>query len=128
MKSIFAKLSKALLKSWSMKTCYPKCAFMWSQSHPSIGQCAITALVVQDYLGGIIKFSSSNNHFFNFIREKDLDLTKDQFFEPIDTSDAVEVTREWILWGPGSDKAMTLERYSILSCRVRGFMMDLQES
>lgn len=46
-------IEKALKSSWSKETCYPPWARGWTTENPTKGQCAVTALVVQDYLGGI---------------------------------------------------------------------------
>jgi len=108
--------------SWSKDTAYPKCADQWNKCNPSLGQCAVTALVVQDYLGGIIKFNRYNNHFFNEIRGKVVDLAFDQFLRQgveIDFSDATEVTRDWILHGEGSKQSRTWERYIRLTISVK---------
>ena len=108
--------------SWSKDTAYPKCADQWDKCNPSLGQCAVTALIVQDRLGGIIKFNRPNNHFFNEIRGKVVDLTIDQFLRQgveIDFSDATEVTRDWILHGEGSARSRTWERYICLTISVK---------
>lgn len=45
-------LKKALQKSWTKETSYsPE---KWITSNPSVGQCAVTALIVNGYLGGSI--------------------------------------------------------------------------
>jgi len=49
-----SKLEDALENSWSMGTCYPGNAENWTLENPSYGQCAVTALVVQDYFEGDI--------------------------------------------------------------------------
>ena len=39
-------------RSWSLQTCDPTDAPVWTPDEPSRGQCAVTALVVHDLLGG----------------------------------------------------------------------------
>lgn len=41
---------EAIRKSWSRETCYPEDQDRWSETNPAIGQCAVTALLVQDIL------------------------------------------------------------------------------
>lgn len=75
-------LKKYLLKGWSIKT---SSSTLWSADNPAQGQCAVTALIVQDYLGGeIFKTyaltpSGKVSHYYNCIGGKEVDLTRDQF-------------------------------------------------
>lgn len=46
------ELKKIIEKSWSKETCYPDIRDNWNESNPFIGQCAITALIVNDFLVG----------------------------------------------------------------------------
>lgn len=48
----------AIRVSWSQKTCYPPDQDQWSEKNPSLGQCAVTALLVQDLVGGNILFDA----------------------------------------------------------------------
>lgn len=78
------ELTAAVSNSWSAETsASPK---EWSNDNPAIGQCAVTACVVQDYLGGDILNSmvtlpdgNTDSHYYNIIEGKTLDLTKQQF-------------------------------------------------
>lgn len=77
-------LEKILLKSWSKDTSY--CPDKWNELNPSFGQCAITALIVNDYFGGDIVWSEALlpngqkiSHFFNMINGEEVDLTRSQF-------------------------------------------------
>ena len=45
-------LEQVLHKSWSKQTAY--CPAEWNKVNPSCGQCAVTALIVNDYFGGDI--------------------------------------------------------------------------
>src|SRR5216683_953841 len=53
----------------------------WSAACPSLGQCAVTALVIQDYLGGELMRGEvdGGSHYWNVIQGKTIDLTRDQF-------------------------------------------------
>ena len=48
---------------------------------PSIGQCAVTALLVQDVAGGRLLrvMNGGVSHYFNEIGGREVDLTRDQF-------------------------------------------------
>jgi hypothetical protein len=48
----FADIEALIRASWSEKTCDPVDLPEWSAENPARGQCAVTALVVQDLLGG----------------------------------------------------------------------------
>ena len=68
-------------KAWCKETAHPAYQNSWSANNPSAGQCAITALVVQDLYGGDIYSCKvgRNSHFINMIGDKIVDLTADQF-------------------------------------------------
>lgn len=57
----------------------------WTISNPSRGQCAVTALVVNDFLGGdiirceVYEGAVRTSHYFNRVDGKLIDLTRDQF-------------------------------------------------
>jgi hypothetical protein len=119
-----SELEKALKASWNIDT---------SQSYlperPSSGQCAVTALVIQDYFGGEIVRTHAmlpngklESHYFNRINGEDIDLTKGQF--PTGTiikkgSDTINgsTIREYALSFPD-----TVKRYNTLKERVEEFL------
>lgn len=80
----FETLTEAISKSWSAETsAFPD---KWNPENPALGQCAVTACVVQDYLGGeilnclaILPDGGTDTHYYNVIDGEDLDLTKQQF-------------------------------------------------
>ncbi len=80
---MYDKVRRALEQSWSVKTsiCYSE------DAAPSYGQCAQTAIVVYELLGGeILKTdgwpSSGAPHFYNRIGGERIDFTADQFRMP----------------------------------------------
>ena len=77
-------LRKLLTISWSIKT-----SSLWLQDNPARGQCSVTALVVQDILGGgVLKTRTDGGwHFYNLIDGQRLDLTDSQFVEPLHYED-----------------------------------------
>lgn len=55
----------------------------WSEENPAAGQCAVTALIVQEKLGGDIMACKvgRSSHFINVINGDIVDLTLSQFGE-----------------------------------------------
>ncbi|PKR85414.1 YunG family protein [Heyndrickxia camelliae] len=82
--SLIEDIEKALLNSWSINS-----SSKWSIVNPARGQCGVTALVVNDILGGEIKKTmlSEGWHFYNEISGKRCDFTASQFNEDIEYMD-----------------------------------------
>lgn len=109
-----------LLKSWSKETAYPLSqADYIKDNDPTYGQCAITAIIVNDMFGGTIhkiKIEGGGTHYFNKINGHYIDLTKDQFdlynidinYEPNE-----EVTKEYCL-----NNQNTFQRYNLLKQNI----------
>lgn len=78
------KLQKALLNSWSIES-----SSKWSSGNPAKGQCGVTALVINDLLGGEIRKTKLPDgwHFYNIINNKRYDFTVTQFKDEIDYID-----------------------------------------
>jgi hypothetical protein len=80
-------LERAIRQSWSIETCDPTDVPEWTPSNPSRGQCAVTALVVHDLLGGQLleaevdrsDGSRQGYHYWNRLPGFDVDLTREQF-------------------------------------------------
>lgn len=74
-------LKKLLLLCWCQETCYPDAKKIWNYDNPSLGQCAVTSLIVQKYFGGKIKKCNvdSTSHYYNEIDGCIIDFTKEQF-------------------------------------------------
>ncbi len=74
-----------LLKElWCADTCAPRMRQSWSESNPTLGQCSITAFLVQDIFGGKvygILRPGGNYHCYNVIGDSCFDLTSEQFGE-----------------------------------------------
>lgn len=75
-----AKLQEALFHSWSKQS-----SMKYTLENRATGQCCVTALVVQDCLGGNIVKTKVNGawHYYNSLRGKRYDFTSSQFREPI---------------------------------------------
>jgi len=74
------KIKKCLNMVWTIDTCCPKYHVFWDkENNPSAGQCAVTALVVQDYFGGELWYCKHFKHYWNRINGLEIDLTIHQF-------------------------------------------------
>ena len=101
---IQTRIRQALLFAWSPSTSEIFNAAM----HPSYGQCAQTAIVIQERFGGeILKtrgWPPTGRHFYNLIDGTRIDFTADQFTSNTDycldikyddlPSDAIEAETE----------------------------------
>lgn len=92
---------KILLKvSWTKETCSPGLKDKWCDDNPSLGQCAVTALIVNDFFGGKIMrcMTSSGSHYYNLINDEIVDFTSDQFVGEIPKyEEGKERTRDYLL-------------------------------
>ena len=78
------ELREKLRSVWSTAT-----GGKWRPDNPACGQCSVTALVLQDLLGGdILKTSVEGQwHFYNLVGGQRLDLTDTQFEQSIEYQD-----------------------------------------
>lgn len=89
----------------------------WSYDLPEAGQCAVTALIVQDILGGELHRALVNgeSHYWNQLDDGTvIDLTRSQFTTPLVIEDEVIRDREYVL-----SNAHTKHRYETLRWRLR---------
>jgi hypothetical protein len=102
----YRELEDRLRTAWSSRT-----ASKWTSESPASGQCSVTALVVQDLLGGrILKTRvASSWHFYNEVHGGRLDLTESQFSEPIGYDD-LPATREETLEDTSPEQYRALRR------------------
>lgn len=82
--SDFAALQSALERAWSIET-----SSKWLPDNPARGQCSVTALVVQDMLGGeIVKTNVGGAwHFYNLIDGERQDFSASQFTKALSYAD-----------------------------------------
>ena len=67
---------------WCKETCAPRMQNEWSKENKTLGQCSITAFLVQDIFGGDVygvPLEDGNHHCFNKIKDVAFDLTSEQF-------------------------------------------------
>jgi len=112
-------LESVIKGSWDSQTCFPSLRRKWSEDRPAVGQCAVTALLIQDQFGGDIGFNKSKDHFFNILPSGQvIDLTLSQF-NLSDPLQADEIkSRDYILYSEAAVKYKTRERYELLRKRV----------
>ena len=77
-----------LSELWCAETCAPRMRQDWSPENKTLGQCSITAFLLQDIYGGKVlgvPLEDGNFHCFNVVGECVFDLTSDQFgYEKLD--------------------------------------------
>ena len=67
---------------WREATCAPRMQSKWNEENKTVGQCSITAFLVQDIFGGEvygIKRPDGSFHCYNVIGGNQYDLTIEQF-------------------------------------------------
>ena len=88
----------------------------WSPADASRGQCAVTALLIQDLFGGSLLRAvvSGESHYWNRLPDgTELDLTREQFSHFVVDGVVVERDRSYVLSFPD-----TAERYALLRALV----------
>ncbi|MCK9230036.1 MAG: HNH endonuclease [Syntrophales bacterium] len=99
---------KYFAKFWSKETAYYN---EWNIKNPSYGQCAISAIALQEIIGGEIAkiiLSEGKSHYFNILDGNVYDLTSDQFEMPVKYDHHEIVSKDYLL----SDHR-TAKRYKI---------------
>lgn len=120
-----SQLEKALQKAWCKETSSDPAN--WTAKNPAWGQCAISALLINDYFGGKIVFAEALlpngtkiSHYFNFINEMEIDITREQFppgtIIPtgVDKTKGFSTTRDYVL-----SYLPTKERYMLLKDKLQ---------
>lgn len=111
---------------WSADTCAPRMRQSWRPDNPTLGQCSITAFLMQDIFGGKVlgvERGGGNFHCFNAVGDRVFDLTSEQFGdEALDYADCPEQRRE-----AHFAKAEKRERYEILRGRLMKALRDRAE-
>ena len=110
------ELKSLLLSSWNSETCSPGLREFYSKNNPSLGQCAITALIVNDMFGGKIMrcMASTGSHYYNLIDDNIVDLTVEQFLGEIPRyEDSSERSREYLLSNEDTKKRYLKLMYNL---------------
>ena len=102
-----------LTDCWCAETCAPRMRADWSPENPTLGQCSITAFLLQDLYGGKVygvPLEDGNFHCFNTVGDCTFDLTSEQFGDAkLDYENCPEQFRETHF-----AKAEKRERYELL--------------
>ena len=87
-----------LSEIWCAGTCAPRMRENWTPENKTLGQCSITAFLLQDLYGGRVygvPLSDGNFHCFNVVDGCAFDLTSEQFGDTaLDYADCPEQFRE----------------------------------
>jgi hypothetical protein len=114
----------AIRASWSPESCDPVDLADWSPQNPARGQCGVTALVLQDHLGGELMIgdvvhadgSRQGVHYWNRLPDgREVDLTWEQF---VDGERLVEGSARSLGWPERSLDSRVIEQYRTLAARV----------
>jgi len=117
---LLQQIEDALRHCWGHDTCADWEVYMWKPESPAFGQCAVTALVVQDFVGGKIIKDPDHDHYWNLADDgTEVDLSREQFNVGVKLQAQEDRTREYMLTSERSLKARTSERYNTLRDRVR---------
>ncbi len=121
------QLENVLKRAWSKDSSY---YYAFDENNPALGQCAVTALIVNDYFGGKIVWCEVTrpdgqkiSHYFNKIGNNEIDLTRSQFPEGTIVPAGIEkkkefaTTRDFIL-----SNEDTKARYLILKNKINNLL------
>ncbi len=121
-------IKKTLRWCWSRETASPGCQAAWTPENPGFGQCAVTALLVQDLLGGELmrtEVPGFGSHYYNRLDSgMPVDLTCHQFPEGTDVPAGEPVSRDRVLKSPRAVQAGTAERYERLKEAYKAHRRD----
>ncbi|MEV7536139.1 hypothetical protein ACFRFJ_09795 [Streptomyces hydrogenans] len=84
---LLSDIERAVRDSWSAETCTPEFRSRWTEDNPARDQCGVTAMVVNDLLGGEllrgevhVDGARVDYHWWNRLGEGvEVDLTREQF-------------------------------------------------
>jgi hypothetical protein len=110
------ELSVALTRGWSRTTSYDPAR--WSENNSAWGQCAVSALIVQDLWGGELLLGKINGieHYWNRLSEnKEIDFTRSQFDHIESLEGPMYVDRDYVLSFPATRRRYRQLRRSVLS-------------
>ena len=111
------RLFDELWPLWKIATCAPRLRPDWSEANRPLGQCSITAFLVQDLLGGKVRgipLPDGSVHCFNEALGCRFDLTSAQFPNTVlDYENRPEQSREEHFADDGKR-----QRYELLKSRL----------
>lgn len=118
-------LYNVLLKCWCKDTCAPRLQEKWSDDNPTVGQCSVTAFLVQDIFGGEVygMKTSSGIHCYNVVNGHIFDLTSEQFLEKASelVYDPSVDAKQLRIAAHHFKKEEKLQRYALLLSKVLSY-------
>ena len=121
----YALIGHLLRRAWCRETAHPDSQATWSETNPALGQCAVSALVVYDLLGGAITrctVDGFGSHYANLVNLGEMhlrvDLTLSQFPSGTRMHEGSVVSSDHLLHSSRAILAGTPERYVMLRERV----------
>ncbi len=116
-----------LSEIWCAETCAPRMRSDWSPENKTLGQCSITAFLLQDLYGGKVfgvPLDDGNYHCFNVVGDCVFDLTSEQFGEKkLNYTDCPEQFRETHF-----AKEEKRQRYELLKARLFARLPGIAET
>lgn len=113
------QLSHIFFKAWNKETTHPSVSDIWSSDNKALGQCAVTALVVNKLYGGDILDDNSHNHMWNLLPDgSQQDFSRSQFPNKEEFVITSTKSRNEVLNSDKSKLAKTSERYELLRTRI----------
>lgn len=113
------ELYDALSSIWCEETCAPRMRKDWTPENKTLGQCSITAFLVQDIFGGKvygILRPGGNYHCYNVIGDCVFDLTSEQFGDEVLSYENNEEQFREVHFA----KEEKLQRYEYLKEKLKG--------
>ena len=116
-----------LSEIWCAETCAPRMRSDWSPENKTLGQCSITAFLLQDLYGGKVfgvPLDDGNYHCFNVVGDCVFDLTSEQFGDrKLNYADCPEQFRETHF-----AKEEKRQRYELLKARLFARLPGIAET
>ncbi|WP_052868788.1 YunG family protein [Streptomyces niger] len=118
---LLTDIERAIRSSWSAETCTPEFRSRWTTDNPARDQCGVTAMVLNDLLGGeLIRGEVHVNgervdyHWWNRLgMGVEIDLTREQFGPEEIVTEGMVIARP-----PVAEWSRLREEYELLRNRV----------
>lgn len=108
---------------WCAETCAPRMRGNWSEDNRTLGQCSITAFLMQDIYGGKVygvPLKDGNYHCFNRVGDCVFDLTSEQFGDArLKYTDCPEQLREKHFASAEKYQRYTLLKSLLMDCLAK---------
>ncbi|MFB7942628.1 hypothetical protein [Streptomyces sp. NPDC056049] len=118
---LLSDIERAVRSSWSAETCTPEYRSRWTGDNPARDQCGVTAMVVNDLLGGEllrgevhVDGERVDYHWWNRLGAGvEIDLTREQFGPEEHVTDGIVIPRP-----PFDEWSRLHDEYTLLRTRV----------